>query len=352
MRIFVTGGAGFIGTSLVKKAVKRGHKVINLDCLTYAANIENHSDLVGNPNYAHEQISICDKESLTKVFEKHCPDSVMNLAAESHVDRSIDSPDKFIEANLVGTFTLLEVFRKYWQTREHSNKMRFLHISTDEVFGSLGVDGKFTEVSRYEPKSPYAASKAGSDHLVRAWANTFGIPTLITNCSNNYGPYQFPEKLIPLTILKALGDESLPVYGDGSNVRDWLFVSDHVEALLKVLVQGEVNESYNIGGNNELSNLEVVERICRLMDKRIPKRTSHLRLIEFVEDRPGHDKRYAIDSTKIKEKLGWSPSVSFDDGLEETLDWYLQNKSWWERLRSRGSDKRRGLNRTKQSESD
>ncbi len=346
MKLLVTGGCGFIGSAVVRLAVARGHAVVNVDKLTYAANPANVAEAAKAPGYAFEQADIADREAMDRIFAEHAPDAAMHLAAESHVDRSIDGPGDFIRTNVVGTFTLLEAARGYWTGLPAARKaaFRFHHISTDEVFGSLGPQGRFTEETRYDPRSPYSASKAGSDHLARAWGETYGLPVLVTNCSNNYGPYHFPEKLIPLTILNALHGRPLPVYGRGENVRDWLFVEDHAEALLRVVERGAPGETYNIGGNAEAQNIDIVRAICRLLDERCPGGAPHERLIEFVTDRPGHDFRYAIDPSKIAAELGWRPSVTLEQGLARTVDWYLANEAWWRPLQERGeATARRGL---------
>ena len=338
MKILITGGAGFIGSAVVRLAIKRGHTVINLDALTYAACKQNVADVSNSPKYFFEHLDIRDRNDLASVFRMHKPDAVMHLAAESHVDRSIDNPSEFIETNVMGTFNLLEAARDYWQASGKSGFFRFLHVSTDEVFGSLPSDPniKFTEKTAYDPRSPYSASKASSDHLVRAWHETFGLPVLLTNCSNNYGPYHFPEKLIPVTILNALAGKALPVYGNGSNIRDWLFVEDHADALLLVLTKGTVGHSYNIGGENERTNLELVQTLCATLDRLKPRSEgSYAKLINFVFDRPGHDARYAIDARKIRDELGWRPSVTLEQGLEKTVRWYLDNEDWWEPLLQR-----------------
>jgi dTDP-glucose 4,6-dehydratase len=335
MKLLVTGGAGFIGSAVVRLAMAQGHNVVNLDALTYAACLENVASVADSPLYAFEQADICDREALDRIFETHKPDAVMHLAAESHVDRSIDGPGAFIQTNVTGTYTLLEAARAYWHGAGKPDGFRFHHISTDEVYGSLGPTGQFTEDTPYDPRSPYSASKAASDHLVRAWGETYGLPIVLTNCSNNYGPYHFPEKLVPVVILKALSGEPIPVYGDGANVRDWLFVEDHADALLTVLTQGELGRSYNIGGENEVSNLELVKMICALLDDRHPEGAPHADLITFVADRPGHDQRYSIDPTRIRTELGWRPSVTVEEGLARTVDWYLENKDWWRALQNR-----------------
>ncbi|MEL7150731.1 MAG: dTDP-glucose 4,6-dehydratase [Pseudomonadota bacterium] len=332
MKLLVTGGAGFIGSAVVRQAIRDGHEVINLDCLTYAASLTNVAHVSNAPGYSFEQVSITDRPALDDVFARHQPDAVMHLAAESHVDRSIDGPSAFIETNITGTYTLLEAARSYWEGKGKPETFRFHHISTDEVFGSLGETGMFTEDTPYDPRSPYSASKASSDHLVRAWHETYGLPMVLTNCSNNYGPFHFPEKLIPVVILNAIHGRPIPVYGKGENVRDWLYVEDHADALLTVLTKGENGRSYNIGGENEARNIDLVHTICAVLDKRRPEGAPHADLIEFVTDRPGHDMRYAIDPTRIRTELGWRPSVTLEEGLEKTVDWYLQNEDWWRPL--------------------
>ena len=337
MKILVTGGAGFIGSAVVRLAIARGHSVVNVDALTYAACLGNVNIVAEHPKYAFEQVDIRDRAALDVVFAKHTPDTVMHLAAESHVDRSIDAPMDFIETNIKGTFNMLEAARRYWQAKGWPEGFRFLHISTDEVFGSLPNDPriKFTEDTPYNPRSPYSASKASSDHLVCAWHETYGLPVILTNCSNNYGPYHFPEKLIPVLILNALGGKPLPIYGDGGNIRDWLYVEDHANALLLVLEQGLVGRSYNIGGNNERTKLELVKTLCGILDRLQPSERSYADLITFVRDRPGHDSRYAIDSSRIRTELGWCPSVTVEEGLEKTIQWYLDNEEWWRPLLGR-----------------
>ena len=382
MKILVTGGSGFIGSNLVRLLVEeKGESVINLDKLTYAGNAESLADLDGNPNYCFEQVDLCDAAALSAVFAKHQPDCVMHLAAESHVDRSIDGPGEFIQTNIVGTFNLLQASLAYWRSlpeggtsfassvsepEQSSEKVsdfnvskfqlsqksfRFLHVSTDEVYGSLDSDAPgFSETTPYDPHSPYSASKAASDHLARAWADTYGLPVLVTNCSNNYGPYQFPEKLIPVVILKCLRGEPIPVYGKGENIRDWLYVMDHAEALYTVLTKGRVGETYNIGGNNERQNIELVRTLCKILDDECPmldtqsdqsssishqaSHKSYEELITFVTDRPGHDMRYAIDPTKIRDELGWEPKEDFASGFRKTVKWYLNNRSWTDRILS------------------
>lgn len=335
MKILVTGGAGFIGSAVVRQAIGDGHEVVNLDALTYAACLENVASVADAPGYVFEQVDIRDRAALDTVFAKHAPDAVMHLAAESHVDRSIDGPGDFIETNITGTFNLLEAARKYWLEAGRPESFRFHHISTDEVFGSLGKTGQFTEDTSYDPRSPYSASKAASDHLVRAWAETYGLPVVLSNCSNNYGPFHFPEKLIPVVILNALAGKNIPIYGDGSNVRDWLYVEDHANALLLVLQKGELNRRYNIGGENERSNLELVQTICSILDRLKPADKTYADLITFVTDRPGHDARYSIDPTRIVKELGWRPSVTVEEGLEKTVRWYLDNETWWRALQTR-----------------
>ncbi|ESW61515.1 MAG: dTDP-glucose 4,6-dehydratase [Rhodobacter sp. CACIA14H1] len=335
MKILVTGGAGFIGSAVVRLAVARGHSVVNLDALTYAACLENVASVGNSPRYAFERADIRDRAALDRIFEQHAPDAVMHLAAESHVDRSIDGPGDFIESNVTGTFTLLEAARAYWTRQGKPEGFRFHHISTDEVFGSLGPTGKFTEDTPYDPRSPYSASKAASDHLVRAWHETYGLPVVLTNCSNNYGPFHFPEKLVPVVILNALAGKPIPVYGKGENVRDWLYVEDHADALLTVLEKGPVGRSYNIGGENEARNIDLVRTICHLLDEMRPANAPHDRLITFVADRPGHDLRYAIDPERIRAELGWRPSVTLEEGLRRTVRWYLENEAWWRPLQQR-----------------
>ncbi len=335
MKLLITGGSGFIGSAVVRLAVSRGFEVVNLDALTYAACQENVASVAGHPNYHFEHADIRDRVSLDRIFAAHEPDAVMHLAAESHVDRSIDGPGDFIETNIVGTYNMLEAARCYWTRKGKPEAFRFHHISTDEVFGSLGPKGMFTEDTAYDPRSPYSASKASSDHLVRAWHETYGLPILMTNCSNNYGPYHFPEKLIPVVILNALAGKPVPVYGTGSNIRDWLYVEDHADALLLVLQRGKVGRSYNIGGENERSNLELVKTICHFLDAKHPAARPYGELITFVTDRPGHDARYAIDPTRIRDELGWRPSVTIEEGLERTVQWYLENEDWWRPLLNR-----------------
>jgi dTDP-glucose 4,6-dehydratase len=337
----VTGGAGFIGSAVIRELIRNTeHKVVNVDKLTYAGNLESLREVSDNSRYHFEKVDICDAAEVERLFNQYQPDVVMHLAAESHVDRSIDGPAEFINTNIVGTYTLLEAARKYWQEQGKSEGFRFHHISTDEVYGDLhGSDDLFTESTPYAPSSPYSASKASSDHLVRAWHRTYDLPTVLTNCSNNYGPYHFPEKLIPLMILNALDGKPLPVYGDGSQVRDWLYVEDHARALLKVATEGKVGETYNIGGHNEKKNITVVRLICELLEELVPEKpasvTSYTDLITFVDDRPGHDLRYAIDASKIEKELGWVPAETFESGMRKTVKWYLENKSWWQPLLAR-----------------
>lgn len=335
MKLLVTGGAGFIGSAVVRQAIRSGHEVINLDALTYAACLDNVASVADAPGYTFVQGDIRDSALLEIVFAKHAPDAVMHLAAESHVDRSIDGPGAFIETNVIGTYTLLQAARAYWEAQGRPEAFRFHHISTDEVFGSLGDTGQFTESTPYDPRSPYSASKASSDHLVRAWWHTYGLPVVLSNCSNNYGPYHFPEKLIPVVILNALAGKPIPVYGAGENVRDWLFVEDHADALLTVVQRGEVGRSYNIGGENEARNIDLVRMIATLMDEFRPDGAPHADLIRFVTDRPGHDLRYAIDPKRMREELGWHPSVTLEEGLRRTVRWYLDNEHWWRALQDR-----------------
>ena len=344
MKIIVTGGAGFIGSAVIRHLIKNTeHSVVCLDKLTYAGNLETLKEVSDSDRYAFEQADICDRNAVETIFKKHQPDAIMHLAAESHVDRSIDGPAEFIQTNLVGTFTLLDVSRNYAKDKPD---FRFHHISTDEVYGDLPLDNSlFTEETPYNPSSPYSASKAGSDHLVRAWHRTFGLKTMVTNCSNNYGPYHFPEKLIPLVILNALEGKPLPVYGKGEQVRDWLFVEDHARALVKVCTEGVPGETYNIGGHNEKQNIEVVKTICSILDEVRPRvdGKSYAEQITFVADRPGHDLRYAIDASKIQRELGWKPQETFETGMKKTVMWYLDNKWWWEPLYAKYQRKRLGL---------
>lgn len=336
MKLLVTGGAGFIGSAVVRLAISRGHTVVNVDALTYAACLENVASVTDHPRYAFVKADIRDRTAMDSVLNDHQPDVVMHLAAESHVDRSIDGPGAFVETNINGTYTLLEAARVYWSDKGKPDSFRFHHISTDEVFGSLGETGLFTEDSPYDPRSPYSASKAASDHLVRAWSETYGLPVVLTNCSNNYGPFHFPEKLIPVVILNALAGKKLPIYGTGANVRDWLYVEDHADALLLVAAEGRVGRSYNIGGNNERSNLDLVHEICAILDKLRPRpQGSYSEQISFVPDRPGHDARYAIDASRIRDELGWQPSVTLSQGLHSTVQWYLDNPDWWQALQKR-----------------
>ncbi len=359
MKILVTGGCGFIGSNLVRMLVQqKGETVVNLDKLTYAGNPESLNDITDHPNYRFEQVDLCDAEALRTVFSVHQPDAVMHLAAESHVDRSIDGPGEFIQTNIVGTFNLLQAALEYWRSLSDGNNFRFLHVSTDEVYGSLAANEPgFSETTPYDPHSPYSASKAASDHLARAWNDTYGLPVLVTNCSNNYGPYQFPEKLIPVVILKCLRGDPIPIYGKGENIRDWLYVEDHAAALYTVLTKGRVGETYNIGGNNERQNIELVRTLCQIMDELYPPQfqlpvtgssekanqnlnselerpVGYKSLITFVTDRLGHDLRYAIDSRKIRDELGWEPKEDFESGLRKTVQWYLDNQDWWQRILS------------------
>ncbi|MCU9849587.1 dTDP-glucose 4,6-dehydratase [Defluviimonas sp. WL0024] len=343
MKLLVTGGAGFIGSAVVRHAVRAGHSVVNLDKLTYAGSLSNVAEVADSPAYAFEEADICDRKAVDAILARHRPDAIMHLAAESHVDRSIDGPAAFIETNITGTYTMLEAARAYWIAEGKPESFRFHHISTDEVFGSLGKTGKFTEDTPYDPRSPYSASKASSDHLVRAWHETYGLPVVLTNCSNNYGPYHFPEKLIPVVILKALSGAPIPIYGRGDNIRDWLYVEDHAEALLLVVEKGELGRSYNVGGENEATNLELVTKICAILDAKRPGNKPYADQITFVTDRPGHDQRYAIDPARIREELGWRPSVTLDEGLEKTVQWFLDNEAWWRALQDRdGVGKRLG----------
>lgn len=335
MKILVTGGAGFIGSAVIRQAIGDGHSIVNVDALTYAACLDNVASVADSDSYSFENADIRDAEALRAIFSKHKPDAVMHLAAESHVDRSIDGPAAFIETNVNGTFNLLEAARAYWEASGKLDEFRFHHISTDEVYGTLGKTGQFTETTPYAPTSPYSASKAASDHLVRAWHETYGLPILLTNCSNNYGPYHFPEKLIPVIILRALAGEPIPIYGNGENVRDWLYVEDHADALLTVLNKGEVGRTYNIGGENEARNIDIATTICEILDEKRPSNRPRAELIEFVTDRPGHDLRYAIDPERIRTELGWRPSVTLEQGLEKTVTWYLENEGWWQALLKR-----------------
>lgn len=348
MKLLVTGGAGFIGSAVVRLAIARGHEVVNLDALTYAACLDNLAEAAESPLYAFEEADIRDPQALKRIFETHRPEVVMHLAAESHVDRSIDGPGAFIETNVTGTYNMLEAARAHWVAGGRPESFRFHHISTDEVFGSLPADPaiKFTEDTPYDPRSPYSASKAASDHLVRAWHETYGLPVVLTNCSNNYGPYHFPEKLIPVVILNALAGKELPIYGRGENIRDWLYVEDHADALLLVVEKGAVGRSYNIGGENERTNLDLVTTLCGILDAKRPRADgkSYAEQITFVTDRPGHDARYAIDPSRIREELGWRPSVTVEEGLDRTVQWYLDNEAWWRALQNReGVGKRLGV---------
>ncbi len=329
--ILITGAAGFIGSAVARQFINETQdKVVNVDKLTYAGNLQSLASVSDDPRYKFEQVDICDAAEVARVFREHQPDAVMHLAAESHVDRSISGPAAFIQTNIVGTYTLLEAARSYWNELDSARKaaFRFHHISTDEVYGSLDDSGFFTEDTAYEPNSPYSASKASSDHLVRAWHHTYGLPVVTTNCSNNYGPYHFPEKLIPLVILNAVNGKPLPIYGKGDNIRDWLYVDDHARALRLVLEKGKLGETYNIGGWNEKTNLEVVQAICTILDEKLPHNAPHAKLITYVQDRPGHDRRYAIDATKIANDLGWKPQETFETGLRKTVEWYLSNSDW------------------------
>lgn len=349
MRVLITGGAGFIGSALARRLIERtAHQVLVLDKLTYAGTMSSLGPVADSGRFAFVQADVCDGAAIGSALQTFKPQVIAHLAAETHVDRSIDGPEAFVQTNLVGTFVLLKQTLDYWRglSSPASASFRLHHISTDEVFGSLGGDGAFTETTPYDPRSPYSASKAGSDHLVRAWGHTYGLPVLVTNCSNNYGPYHFPEKLIPLVIIRALNGESLPVYGDGGNIRDWLFVEDHAEALQRVFEDGRPGETYNIGGGAERTNLGVVQTICGILDKLRPRADGrpHADQIAFVADRPGHDRRYAIDASKIKAELGWRPSVTFDEGLERTVEWYVKNPSWWQGILNQpDATKRLGL---------
>lgn len=338
MKLLVTGGAGFIGSAVVRLAIARGYEVVNFDALTYAGNPANVASVADDPRYTFVHADIRDRAAVDACLSAHKPDAILHLAAESHVDRSIDGPAAFMETNVTGTLTLLEAARAYWQAEGRPEAFRVHHVSTDEVYGSLPSDPavKFIEETAYDPRSPYSASKAASDHLVRAWHETYGLPVLVTNCSNNYGPYHFPEKLIPVVILNALAEQPLPIYGTGANIRDWLFVEDHADALLTVLAKGQVGRTYNIGGENERSNLELVRSICAILDQTRPRTSgSYADLITFVADRPGHDARYAIDPTRIRTELGWRPSVTVEEGLAHTVNWFLANEDWWRPLLSR-----------------
>lgn len=346
MRVIVTGGAGFIGSALVRHLVlEKGYEVLNVDALTYAGYLPSLRSVEGQPNYRFLKANICDGDAMAEAIASFRPDRVMHLAAESHVDRSITGAADFVQTNVIGTFTLLEAARDYWSKLDGAakDKFRFLHVSTDEVYGSLGDEGLFTEDTPYDPSSPYSASKASSDHLAKAWHRTYGLPVVVSNCSNNYGPYHFPEKLIPLTILNALAGERLPVYGKGENVRDWLYVEDHARALDLIAERGRAGETYNVGGRNEQRNIDVVRRICSVLDQLAPSNRPRDELIEFVTDRPGHDARYAIDATKLEHELGWRAQENFDTGIEKTVRWYLDNDWWWRPLRERYAGERLGL---------
>lgn len=346
MRVIVTGGAGFIGSALVRHLVlEKGYEVLNVDALTYAGYLPSLRAVEGNSNYRFLHANICDRAAMEQAFSTFRPDRIMHLAAESHVDRSITGAADFVQTNVIGTFTLLETARNYWAALTEADRasFRFLHVSTDEVYGSLGTNGLFTEDTSYDPSSPYSASKASSDHLAKAWQRTYGLPIIVSNCSNNYGPYHFPEKLIPLTILNALGGERLPVYGKGENVRDWLYVEDHARALDLIVERGRAGETYNVGGRNERRNIDVVRRICAVLDEHVPGNCPREELIEFVTDRPGHDARYAIDATKLETELGWRAGEDFESGIEKTVRWYLDNEWWWRPLRERYSGERLGL---------
>ena len=343
MKILITGGAGFIGSAVVRRAIADGHAVVNLDALTYSANLENVASIARNPGYAFEKADICDAAAVASIFERHAPDAVMHLAAESHNDRAIEGPIDFVKTNVLGTAVLLEAARAHWSKLPEHKKagFRFHHVSTDEVFGALGEDGEFTEDTPYDPNSPYSASKAGADHLARAWARTYGMPVVLTNCSNNYGPFQFPEKLIPTVITRALEGKSIPVYGDGRQVRDWLHVDDHAEALLLVLQKGRLGETYCIGGDASKRNIEVIHMLCEHLDRMAPANTPHAEKIAFVTDRPGHDFRYAIDASKLEAELGWRPRMPLLAGLEDTVRWYVDNRDWVEGIRQRGFESER-----------
>ena len=338
MKILVTGGAGFIGSAVVRRAIADGHQVVNLDALTYSANLENVASVAADPGYAFEQADICDAPRVAAIFARHRPDAVMHLAAESHNDRAIEGPIDFVRTNVMGTAVMLEAARAHWNGLDDAARaaFRFHHISTDEVFGALGEDGDFTEDTPYDPNSPYSASKAGADHLARAWARTYGLPVVLTNCSNNYGPYQFPEKLIPTVITRALEGKTIPVYGDGRQVRDWLHVDDHAEALLLVLEKGRLGETYLVGGDSTQRNIEVVRTLCANLDELAPANTPHADKITLVTDRPGHDFRYSIDASRLRDELGWSPRRDLADGLKDTVRWYVENRDWWQGIRDRG----------------
>ncbi|MFL5296760.1 MAG: dTDP-glucose 4,6-dehydratase [Phenylobacterium sp.] len=338
MKILITGGAGFIGSAVVRRAIADGHEVVNLDVLTYSANLENVASVADHPNYAFEEADICDQAAVRAIFARHRPDAVMHLAAESHNDRAIEGPLDFVRTNVMGTAVLLEAAREHWNKLPDDQKagFRFHHVSTDEVFGALGEDGDFTEETPYDPNSPYSSSKAAADHLVRAWGRTYGMPVVLTNCSNNYGPYQFPEKLIPTVISRVLEGKTIPVYGDGRQVRDWLHVDDHAEALLLVLGKGRLGETYCIGGDGTKRNIELIKILCEHLDRMAPGNTPHAEKITFVTDRPGHDFRYSIDASKLRKELGWSPKMALQEGLEDTVRWYVENRDWVEGIRERG----------------
>ncbi len=336
MKILVTGAAGFIGSAVVRQAIADGHSVVSLDALTYAASLGSLAPVMDHPAHAFEKADIRDRHALDRILARHRPDAVMHLAAESHVDRSIDGPGAFVDTNVTGTYRLLEAVRHHWEGRGRPEDFRFHHISTDEVFGSLGPDDPaFSETTPYDPRSPYSASKAASDHLVRAWFHTFGLPVVLTNCSNNYGPYHFPEKLIPVVILNAIAGREIPVYGRGENVRDWLYVEDHARALLLAVRKGRPGRSYAIGGGNEARNIDLVRKVCALLDEMRPRPAPHADQIAFVTDRPGHDARYAIDATRARGELGWRPEVDLDEGLRRTVRWFLDNEAWWRPLQLR-----------------
>ncbi len=346
MRVLVTGGAGFIGSAVVRYLVlEKGYRVLTLDKLTYAGNLDSLRAVKAHPNHRFLKGDICDSHVISEALNSFRPDRIMHLAAESHVDRSITGADTFLQTNIIGTYTLLQTARAYWSRLPHldQKRFRFLHVSTDEVYGSLSKTGLFTEDTRYDPSSPYSATKAASDHLAKAWARTYGLPVVVSNCSNNYGPYHFPEKLIPLTILNAMEGKSLPVYGRGENVRDWLYVEDHARALDLIAERGQVGETYNVGGRSERRNIDVVREICRVLDELLPKNKPRHELIEFVADRPGHDARYAIDPTRVETEIGWTAQETFDSGLEKTVRWYLGNSWWWEPLQQRYQRQRLGL---------
>jgi dTDP-glucose 4,6-dehydratase len=338
MKVLITGGAGFIGSAVVRRAIADGFDVVNVDILSYSANLANVASVAGSPGYAFEQADICDAAAMAAIFQRHQPDAVMHLAAESHNDRAIDGPLAFVRSNVVGTAVLLEAARAHWNALrgEAKARFRFHHVSTDEVFGALGEDGEFTEQTPYDPNSPYSASKAGADHLVRAWGRTYDMPVVITNCSNNYGPFQFPEKLIPTVVVRAMEGKSIPVYGDGRQVRDWLHVDDHADALLAVLQRGRLGETYCIGGDASKRNIEVVRMLCAHLDAHAPANSGHAEKIAFVTDRPGHDFRYAIDAGKLERELGWRPRIDLEAGLEDTVRWYVENRAWWQAIRDRG----------------